>query len=49
MEETTGLNLGQAEWWIKELVKKGVIKKTRNKAPNKIGKGKPQVIYKYIK
>ena len=28
MEKALGLNLGQSEWWIKELVKKGVIKKT---------------------
>lgn len=49
MEKALGLNLGQAEWWVKELVKKGVIKKTRKKTPNKIGKGKPQVIYKHIK
>ncbi len=49
MEETTDLTLGQSEWWIKELVKKGVIKRTSKKVPNKIGKGQPLVIYKYIK
>lgn len=49
MEETTGLNAGQAEWHIKELIKKGVIKRTSKKAPKKLGKSKPQVIYKYIK
>ncbi len=48
MESSTDLTLGQAEWWIKELIKKGVIKKTRRTIPNKIGKGKPQTIYKYI-
>lgn len=48
MEETTGLNAGQAEWHIKELIKKGVIKKTNKKAPKKAGKGKAQAIYKYI-
>jgi len=49
MEQTTDLTLGQSEWWIKELVKKGVIKRTSKKVPNKIGKGQPIVIYKYIK
>ena len=29
MEKALGLNLGQAEWWIKGLVKKGEIKITR--------------------
>lgn len=48
LESSTDLTLGQAEWWIKELLKKGVIKRTSKKVPNKIGKGKPQVIYKYI-
>lgn len=48
LESSTDLTVGQAEWWIKELLKKGVIKKTRKKTPNKIGKGKPQAIYKYI-
>ncbi len=48
MESSTDLTQGQAEWWIKELIKKGVIKKTRRTIPNKIGKGKPQTIYKYI-
>lgn len=48
MESSTDLTLGQSEWWIKELVKKGVIKKTQKTIPNKIGKGKPQAIYRYI-
>lgn len=48
MESSTGLTLGQSEWWVKELVKKGVIKKTNKKAPKQSGKGKPQAIYKYI-
>lgn len=47
MEETLGLNTGQAEWHIKELLRKGVIKRT-NKFVHKIGKGQRQVIYKYI-
>jgi len=46
MEKALGLNLGQAEWHIKELVKKGVIKRTR-KFEAKVGKGQRQVIYKY--
>lgn len=49
LEKALGLNLGQAEWWVKELLRKGVIKKTRKKAPKKFGKGKPQVIYKHSK
>lgn len=42
-----GLNLRQAEWHIKELVKRGIIKRT-NKLVHKVGKGQRQVIYKYI-
>lgn len=49
MKKALDLNLGQAEWWIKELVKKRVIKRTNKKVPNKIGKGKPQVVYKFLK
>lgn len=48
MEKALDLTLGQSEWWVKELLKKSVIKRTKKKVPNKIGKGKPQVIYKYI-
>ncbi|MGN1152758.1 MAG: hypothetical protein ACI4S3_01915 [Candidatus Gastranaerophilaceae bacterium] len=47
MEKALGLTLGQAEWWIKELRKRGVIKRT-NRQEYKIGKGQRQVIYKYI-
>lgn len=48
LEKALDLNLGQAEWWVKELLRKGVIKKTRKKAPKKADKGKQQAIYKYI-
>lgn len=48
MESSMGLTFVQAEWWIKELVKKNVIKRT-NKFVQKIGKGQKYVIYKYIK
>lgn len=47
MEETLGLNTGQAEWHIKELLKKGIIKRT-NKFAHKTGKGQRQVIYRLI-
>lgn len=47
MEETLGLKTGQAEWHIKELLKKGIIKRT-NRYVHKIGKGQRQLIYKYI-
>ncbi len=40
MEKALGLNLGQAEWWVKELLKKGLIKRTKKKDPKKLGKGK---------
>lgn len=46
MEKSLGLTLGQAEWWIKELRKKGLIKRTR-KIEYKFGKGQRQVIYRY--
>lgn len=49
MEKALCLTLAQAEWHIKELVKKGVIKRTRKKAPKKAGISKQQVIYKHIK
>lgn len=47
MEKALGLNLGQAEWHIKNLIKRGIIKKT-NKTIFKQGKGQRQVIYKMI-
>lgn len=47
MEKALDLNTGQAEWHIKELLRKGIIKRT-NKYVNKTGKGQRQVIYKYI-
>lgn len=47
MEKALGLNTGQAEWHIKELLKKGIIKRT-NKFVHKVGKGQRQVIYKYV-
>ena len=37
MEKALDLNLGQSEWWAKELIKKGLIKRTSKKVPNKIG------------
>lgn len=49
MEKALCLNLGQAEWWVKELLKKGVIKRTKKKAPKILGISKQQVIYKHIK
>ena len=48
MEKTMGLTLGQAEWHIKELVRKGVIKRTNKKAPKRFGISKQQVVYRYI-
>ena len=48
MEKALGLNTGQAEWHIKELVKKGSIKRTK-RFVSKIGKGQRQVVYKFIK
>lgn len=47
MEKVLDLTLGQAEWWIKELRKKGIIKRT-SRFEYKNGKGQRQVIYKYI-
>lgn len=47
MEKALGLNTGQVEWHIKEMLKKGIIKRTR-KLEAKVGKGQRQVIYKYI-
>jgi len=49
MEKALCLTLAQAEWHIKELVRKGVIKRTSKKAPKKAGISKQQVIYRYIK
>lgn len=34
LEKALGLNLGQAEWWVKKLIRKGVIKKTQKKSQN---------------
>lgn len=48
MEKALDLTLGQAEWWIKELRHKGIIKRT-NRYEAKFGKGQRQVIYRYIK
>ena len=47
MEKALGLNTGQAEWHIKELIKKGIIKRTK-RVKTKTGKGQRQVIYKFI-
>ncbi len=48
MEKALGLTLAQSEWHIKELLKKGIIKRT-NKFVHKAGKGQRQAVYKYIK
>lgn len=48
MEKALGLNLGQGEWWVKELHRKGKIKRTSKKAPKIFGISKQQVIYKFI-
>lgn len=48
LEKALGLNLGQAEWWVKELLKKRIIKRTSKKAPKIFGISKQQMIYKYI-
>lgn len=48
MEKALGLTLAQSEWHIKELLKKGIIKRT-NKSVHKIGKGQRQVIYRLNK
>ena len=47
MEKALDLTLGQSEWWIKELRKKGIIKRT-NRYEYRTGKGQKQAIYKYI-
>ncbi len=47
MEKALGLNLGQAEWHIKNLMKKGIIKRTK-KYIHKEGRGQRQVIYKLM-
>lgn len=49
LEKALGLNLGQAEWWVKELLKKRVIKSTSKKAPKILGISKQQKIYRHIK
>lgn len=46
MEKALGLNTGQAEWHIKELLRKGIIKHT-NKYVYKTGKGQNQIVYRY--
>jgi len=46
LEKALDLNLGQAEWWVKELIKKGIIKRTK-RFVSKVGKGQRQVIYKH--
>lgn len=33
MEKALDLTLGQSEWWVKELLKRGGIKRTNKKAP----------------
>lgn len=48
MEKALCLTLAQSEWHIKELVKKGTIKRT-SKFVHKTGKGQRQVIYRYIR
>jgi len=47
MEKALGLNEGQVRWHIKNLIEKGVVKRT-NKYVHKTGKGQRQVIYRYI-
>lgn len=47
MEKALGLNEGQSYWFIGDLTKKGIIKRT-NEFVYKKGKGQRQVIYKYI-
>lgn len=48
MEKTMGLTTGQAYWYIKRLLKTGMIRKL--KATEYVGnKGKQQAIYKYVK
>lgn len=49
MEKALDLTLGQSEWWVNELVKKGVIKRTKKKAPKISGISKQQKIYRHIK
>lgn len=47
MEKTMGLTTAQAYWYIKQLLKTGMIKKLR--ATEYVGnKGKQQALYKYI-
>lgn len=49
LEIALGLNEGQAQWWVKELLKKRVIRRTSKKAPKIPGVSKQQKIYRYIK
>ena len=47
MEKTMGLTTGQAYWYIKRLLKTGMIRKL--KATEYVGnKGKQQALYKYV-
>lgn len=47
MERTMGLTTGQAYWYIKRLLKTGMIRKL--KATEYVGnKGKQQALYKYV-
>jgi len=47
MEIALGLNEGQAYWFITDLIKKGIIKRT-NKIVKRVGKGQRQAIYKHL-
>lgn len=38
LEKALDLNIGQAEWWVKELFNKRVIKRTSKEAPKKLAK-----------
>lgn len=49
MEKALGLNAGQAYWFIKDLIKNGVIKRTSKKAPKIPSISKQQAIYRYVK
>jgi len=48
LEKALDLNEGQAYWFIKDLIKNKVIKRTK-RFVQKVGKGQRQVIYKFIK
>lgn len=47
MEKISELSAEQCSWLIKDLIKKGVIKRTR-KFEYRPGRGNQRVIYKYI-